>query len=139
MADKLVLVVTVCDETQRQLKTSTCPHGALPRQSQESFLLEDKTAPDEDAGADGQRQTHVEVVLASVLAHGEGGCVVVLRHIEQLAVQTLTKNTAVGANPGTFGGEGTQTKSHQPAAQSQQQPSHNDLPSTQVILWAGKP
>lgn len=120
----------------------TCSHRALPCQSQQSFFLEDETASDEDAGADGQRQADAEVVPASVLAHAEAGCVVVLCHIYQLTIQQLlTKNTAVRAGPGTYKdrGTGNQQIVSMRAAQNQNQPRDKVLPSTHVILWVRKP
>lgn len=72
-------------------KPPTCPCGPLPRQPQKSFLLEDKTASDEDAGADGQRQANVEVIFAPVLSHSEAGCVDAVCHIYQLTAQVLTQ------------------------------------------------
>ena len=82
------------------MKVITCPHGSLPRQPQKSFLLEDKTASDEDAGADGQSQTDVEIILPPVLTHSEAGCVGVVCHIYDQTVQMLTKS-AVLASPET--------------------------------------
>lgn len=48
----------------------TCSGRALPGQAKESFLLKYKTASNKEAGADGQSKADVEIVFASVLAHG---------------------------------------------------------------------
>lgn len=66
----------------------TRPRGALPGQPQESFLLEDEAAPDEDAGADGQPQAEVEVVLAPVLTHSEAVRVVAVTRVHRRAART---------------------------------------------------
>ncbi len=78
----------------------TCSHRSLPRQPEESFLLENETASDEDAGADGQSQTDVKIILPSVLTHSEAGCVGVICHIYDQTMQMLTKSTAL-ASPDT--------------------------------------
>lgn len=41
---------------------NTCSDGAFASQSQEAFLLKDKTCSDKHAGAHGQGQTSVEVL-----------------------------------------------------------------------------
>lgn len=78
----------------------TCSHRALPGQPQKSLLLEDEAASNEDAGADRQTQTDVEVILPSVLTHGDTGCVRALGHIYHQAMQMLAKS-AVMASPDT--------------------------------------
>lgn len=91
---------TMSREAVRACWCHTCTHGALPGQPQESLLLEDEAAPDEDAGADGQAQADVEIVLPSVLTHREAGSVAVACHIYEHAMQMLTPGAAV-AGPDT--------------------------------------
>lgn len=82
----------------------TCSHRPLPRQPQQPLLLEDEAASDEDAGADGQPQTDVEIILPPVLTHSEAGCVgvgVVVCHIYDQTTKMLTKSCAVVAGPDT--------------------------------------
>ena len=71
------------------VKVSTCSHGSFPGQPQKSFLLQDETSSDEDAGADGQPQADVEIILPPVLTHSEAGCVGVVCHIYEQTVQVL--------------------------------------------------
>lgn len=82
------------------IEHSTCSHRPLPCQPQKTFLLEDKTASNEDAGADGQSQTDVKIILPSVLTHTEAGCVGVVCHIYDQTMQMLTKSTVL-AEPDT--------------------------------------
>lgn len=84
-----------------KLKLPTCPRRALPGQPQKSFLLEDEAPSDEDAGADGQRQADIEVILAPVLTHSEAGCVAAVCHIYQQTVQVLTQHGAGLSSPDT--------------------------------------
>lgn len=48
---------------------ATCSHGSFPGQAKESFLLQYEAPTDEYAGADGQDQADVEVILTPVLTH----------------------------------------------------------------------
>lgn len=48
----------------------TCSHRSSAGQSQEAFLLQDKTRSDKRAGAHGQRQADVEVQTIHLHLHG---------------------------------------------------------------------
>lgn len=87
--------------TEPSEKVSTCSHRPLPRQPQQTLLLEDEAASDEDAGADGQPQADVEIILPPVLSHSEAGCVAVVCHIYHQTMQ-LRPNGAVLASPDTW-------------------------------------
>lgn len=139
------VLLKFCNRTRNVF--CTCSHWALPGQPQESFLLQDKTATNEDAGADRQHQADVEVILPPVLTHGDTGCVRALSHIDHQARKVTAKCTIVtGPNPYLQKKNSKNIEKkwrevvYKKKIEQQQEKSqhyHNDPPSPHVTVHAG--